>query len=214
MQLQRLTPLALVLCAHALVLAPLLMSSSPQPLPREPDVIEAVLLSAPPPAAPTPPQPKPQPPKPRPQPEKRPAPPKPQAKPLTPQPAPAPLAPSKPVETVSKPAPVAPSKPAPAAPADQPVEAPRADAAHLNNPSPPYPSLSRKLGEQGRVLLRLHVLADGSVGEVQVKQSSGYERLDQAAINTVKRWRFIPAKRGGEPIPYWYQQPISFALDS
>jgi len=95
-----------------------------------------------------------------------------------------------------------------------PLSMPRTDAAHLNNPKPVYPSLSRRMGEQGRVLLSVYILPDGSVGDIRVKQSSGFGRLDQAALDAVKRWRYIPARRGNEPIPYWYVQPISFSLDA
>jgi protein TonB len=93
-----------------------------------------------------------------------------------------------------------------------PVTPPRSDAAALNNPPPPYPRLARTLGEQGRVLLDVYILADGSVGQVKLHRSSGYARLDQAAIDAVRGWHYIPAKRGGVPIPYWYVQPIDFEL--
>ncbi|MGQ5525224.1 energy transducer TonB [Chitinimonas sp. PSY-7] len=93
------------------------------------------------------------------------------------------------------------------------VVPPRSDASHLNNPAPVYPALSRKLGEQGRVLLSIHVLADGSVGEIQLKQSSGFSRLDEVALVTVKRWKFVPARQGDTSIAYWYTQPMNFTLD-
>jgi protein TonB len=216
MDVRRFTPLALVLGAHAAVLA-LIAAPSQLPRPQAPDVIEAVLLTPNPPAAPSAPAPKPPQAKPRPAVDKRPTPPRPQPKPsISPAPAPTHAAPSPAAEApASKPAPAPAAPAAPrAAAAEQPVEAPRADAAHLNNAAPPYPSLSRKLNEQGRVVLRIYILADGKVGELSIKQSSGYTRLDQAALEAVRNWRFIPAKRGGEPIPYWYTQPISFSLNS
>jgi protein TonB len=102
---------------------------------------------------------------------------------------------------------------APAAPAAaEPIIGPRSDAAHLSNPAPVYPAISRRLGEQGRVLLDVHILPDGGVGQIRVRRSSGFARLDQAALTAVRHWRFVPAKRGGEPIAYWYVQPIDFAL--
>lgn len=214
MDVRRVTPLALVLSAHAALLA-LIAAPSQLPRPPAPDVIEAVLLTPNPQAVPSAPAPKPPPAKPRPAADKRPTPPRPQPKPsVSPAPAPTRTAPSPAAEApASTQAPAAPPAPRAAA-AEQPVEAPRADAAHLNNAAPPYPSLSRKLNEQGRVVLRIYILADGKVGELSIKQSSGYARLDQAALEAVRNWRFIPAKRGGEPIPYWYTQAISFSLNS
>lgn len=99
-----------------------------------------------------------------------------------------------------------------AAPADL-VIPPHTDAVNLKNPVPTYPVMSRRLREQGRVLLDVHVLADGSVGEVRLKHSSGHIRLDQAAIRAVRVWRYVPARRNDLPISYWYVQPVVFALD-
>lgn len=96
--------------------------------------------------------------------------------------------------------------------ADIPVQAPRVDASHLKNPAPQYPTLSRRLREQGRVLLELLILADGTIGEIRVKTSSGFARLDQAALSVVKHWRYVPANRRGEAIPFRYLQPIEFSL--
>lgn len=93
------------------------------------------------------------------------------------------------------------------------VVPPRADASQLDYPAPVYPVISRRLGEQGRVLLDVHILPDGSVGEIRLKRSSGHARLDDAAIEAVRRWHYLPARRGGEPIPWWYVQPIAFALN-
>lgn len=91
---------------------------------------------------------------------------------------------------------------------------PRSDASSLNNPSPTYPAMSRRLAEQGKVLLDVLILANGKVGEIKIKQSSGFKRLDDAALQTVKQWQFQPAKRGNQAIDYWYVQPISFSLNS
>jgi periplasmic protein TonB len=104
------------------------------------------------------------------------------------------------------------SSPAPEA-APQPVVPPRADAAHLNNPAPVYPSISRRLGEQGCVQLDVYILADGSVGEIKLKRSSGFPRLDQAALEAVRNWRYQPARRGNEAIAFWYVQPLTFSLE-
>ena len=93
------------------------------------------------------------------------------------------------------------------------IEAPHLDhALRLENAETPYPAASLRLGEKGTVVLRIYILANGSVGEVQLEATSGYSRLDNAAIQAVKRWHFIPAKQGGQPIAYWYVQPVFFDL--
>lgn len=102
---------------------------------------------------------------------------------------------------------------APAA-APLPVTAARYDADYLDNPKPIYPHASRRLGEQGKVLLRVLVSAHGLAERVEVKLSSGFARLDQAAHEAVSRWRFVPARRGDQAIAAWVQVPITFQLDS
>jgi len=140
------------------------------------------------------------------------------------QSAPVPASPPQPVET--RPAPNAPQSalPAPreaaAAPKTRPaqdagngpVTLPQADAAFLNNPKPRYPALSRRLGERGKVLLEVLILTDGSVGEIAVKTSSGFPRLDSAALEAVRRWRFQPARRGTTPIAFRYDLTIDFTI--
>ena len=94
-----------------------------------------------------------------------------------------------------------------------PVMPPNADAAQLDNPPPTYPMQSRRLREEGLVVLEVLVKADGSLGDMRLKSSSGYTRLDDAAQRAVKRWRFLPAKRGGEAVDFWYELPIEFSLN-
>lgn len=114
--------------------------------------------------------------------------------------------------TAPAPAPVAAAPaPAPQEPAE-PLIPPRSDAAHLSNPAPVYPAVSRRLREQGRVLFDVYILPDGTVGEIKLKRSSGFARLDEAALEAVRQWRYVPAKRGDQPIPFWYVQPIDFAM--
>lgn len=55
------------------------------------------------------------------------------------------------------------------------------------------------------MLFHVYILPDGSVGEIRLKRSSGHPRLDDAALAAVRQWRYVPAKRGDEPIPYWYE---------
>ncbi len=107
-----------------------------------------------------------------------------------------------------------PAPPAPPATRVEPVVAPRFDADYLDNPAPAYPALSRRMGEQGRVLLRVYVHADGSAGQVEIRESSGFERLDRAAREAVARWRFVPARQGERPVAAWVLVPISFSLRS
>jgi periplasmic protein TonB len=95
-----------------------------------------------------------------------------------------------------------------------PVTLPRVEAGQLGNPVPGYPPMSRRLGEQGQVLLEVLILADGSVGEIRLKTSSRYQRLDDSALKAVKKWRYLPARRGNTPIAYWYVQPINFNLQN
>jgi periplasmic protein TonB len=109
------------------------------------------------------------------------------------------------------------SQPAPeAAPAPPPppvVSAARFDAAYLQNPRPGYPPVSRRLGEEGKVLLRVRVTAEGQPATVDLEKSSNFERLDEAARQVVARWRFVPAKRGEQAIEATVIVPIVFRLE-
>ena len=98
-------------------------------------------------------------------------------------------------------------------PAAAPVHMPDASASDLHNPKPHYPPLSRTKGEQGTVLLKVCVAHSGVVDSVALAQSSGFVRLDRSAQDTVERWKFHPARRGGQAVPMCYQLPIRFSLD-
>jgi protein TonB len=111
------------------------------------------------------------------------------------------------------PAPVA-AAPINAAAAPVAITAARFDADYLDNPKPVYPHASRRLGEQGKVLLRVYVSAAGLAEKVEIKLGSGFARLDQAAHDAVSRWHFVPARRGEQTIAAWVQVPITFQLDS
>lgn len=131
-------------------------------------------------------------------------------------PAPAPEAPTGVVSAPPEPAPAVtePVAAAPVAPPAPPkVELPSSDANYLNNPPPPYPPLSKRLGEQGRVMIRVHISADGIATRAEVQKSSGFPRLDETAVQTVLRWRYVPGKRAGVPEAMWYSVPINFVLD-
>jgi protein TonB len=112
--------------------------------------------------------------------------------------------------------PPAPPAPIAAAPAPEPiaVTAPVFSANYLENPAPGYPPMSRRLHEEGKVILRVHVDPGGKADEVVVRTSSGFSRLDDTARETVRLWKFVPAKRGAEPVAAWVLIPISFKLDS
>ncbi|MDZ7870641.1 MAG: energy transducer TonB [Rheinheimera sp.] len=92
------------------------------------------------------------------------------------------------------------------------TQLPSADAAGLNNKAPVYPMLSRKRKEQGTVWLLLLVSKEGLVSELKLKKTSGFDRLDQAALQAVKKWKFQPARQQGQPIDYWYELPLKFSL--
>jgi len=83
---------------------------------------------------------------------------------------------------------------------------------YAENPKPLYPQEAREKGYEGEVVLRVEVLISGRVGQIEIKKSSGYELLDLSALTTVKRWRFIPAKKDEAPIPLWVNIPVKFQL--
>ena len=134
-------------------------------------------------------------------------------------PMPAPDAPTGMV-TPTPPAPVAapvvqaaPGAPAGASLAPSAVQLPSSTADYLQNPKPAYPALSKRMGEQGKVMVRVLIGVDGAAQKAEIRQSSGFERLDQAALNTVLKWRYVPGKRGGVAEEMWFNVPINFVLE-
>jgi protein TonB len=93
------------------------------------------------------------------------------------------------------------------------VQLPIHDAAYLQNPKPDYPALSVRRGEQGQVVLNVLIGVDGKAQKAEIAQSSGFERLDAAALATIQRWRYVPGKRGGVPEAMWFKVPLAFVLD-
>jgi TonB family protein len=83
---------------------------------------------------------------------------------------------------------------------------------YAENPKPIYPQEARKKGYEGEVILRVEVLQNGRVGQIDVKKSSGYELLDRSALATVKKWKFVPAQKGEKTIPLWVNIPVKFQL--
>lgn len=187
----------------------------PEPLP-EPEP-EAITEPPPPPVPEPPPPPKPEPPKP---------------KPVPPKPVP-----PKPVPTRPKPAP--PGSPAPSKPAAAAAESsagpsgtetaavPRAPSAPVDpdrprvigkvdylgkRPQPEYPRMSQRRGEQGRVIVRVLISPEGRVLEAMVQKSSGYERLDEAAVRAVRSARFRPYTENGHAYRALADIPFDFVL--
>ena len=176
---------------------------------------------APPPPAPPKPQPqvaKPvaKPPPPRPQPAPTPVPvqsndPPPPTAPIVVAAPPAPPPPvAAPVQVA--PAPPAAPPPAPPAPPAPRIELPSTDAAYLRNPPPAYPAVSRRLNEQGTVMVRVLITVEGTPRRVELQKSSGFERLDESAMATIAQWKFVPGKRNGVPEEMWYTVPVAFSL--
>ena len=77
---------------------------------------------------------------------------------------------------------------------------------------PRYPESARRAGAQGVTLLRVRVLENGKVGEVNVEKSAGFRDLDLAAAEAVKKWLFEPARRDKEPVSVWVMLPVKFEL--
>jgi protein TonB len=202
--------LTLVLALHAAALLGLQHWSGKPPLPQLP-VLSVSLIVPPaiePPAA-------------APKPPRTPPPPKPVVPRPTPPPTavPTPSAPTTPVALEEAPPAVPPAPtfatpaiPSPSAATPTAPSPPRFEADYLLNPQPPYPSLARRMREEGRVVLRVKVAADGHAEDVQLHASSGSARLDQAALETVRRWKFMPARLGNEAIAASVLVPILFSL--
>ena len=136
---------------------------------------------------------------------------------------PSPIAPQgSPAESTSQAAPAPISAPAvsvasapaaPAAPAAPRIELPSTQADYLNNPKPPYPPLSKRLREEGKVVVRVLIEPDGTASKAEIRTSSGFDRLDQTALQTALRWRYVPGKRNGTPEAMWFNVPINFVLE-
>lgn len=204
--------------AH-LIAAWLLLRQAPAAPVEMPRILQISLIPAPlqtRPPAPQPPIPAATPPAPKPpQAQRRPAPKASVVKRAVRNPVPVEPSPPIPRAIASTTLPVLPMAPTTAA--TVPVETvtePRFNAAYLNNPTPAYPPLSRRLSEQGRVLMRVYVDPQGAPAQVELHQSSGHPRLDSAAEAAVRRWRFVPARQGSHAIGAWVLVPISFNLRS
>ncbi|MGZ3159324.1 MAG: energy transducer TonB [Burkholderiaceae bacterium] len=103
--------------------------------------------------------------------------------------------------------------PAPVASKAMPTIAAHVDANYSQKTQPPYPALSRRLHGEGKVQLLVDVSPKGEVASILVKQSSGYPRLDEVALNTVRLWRFVPAHQGEVAVADSVVVPILFKLN-
>jgi protein TonB len=83
---------------------------------------------------------------------------------------------------------------------------------YFDNKRPAYPVAARRNGYEGTIVLSAQVLTSGDVGDLRIKKSSGYEILDQSALEAVRQWRFEPGKRMGQPVTTWVEVPIRFVL--
>lgn len=198
--------MATALVVHGSALLLLLVPERPDPQARALDVATEAIFLVPPPKPPPPPPPvvtvKPLPvlrPVPRPQPP-----------PPMPTPVPRPAATDPPVISDyadSEP----PTPPGPDLPA---ISAARVDARYGQSNRLKYPVQALRQHEQGRLQLRVLIDADGKVQKVAIERSSGSPRLDQAALQSVRQWRFVPAQRDGQGIASWVIVPIEFSLGS
>lgn len=127
-------------------------------------------------------------------------------------------APNAPTGIVSPPLPAVPTPvvTAPAAsfgpPTTTMVQLPSSNADYLQNPKPPYPPLSARLGETGKVVYKVWIGADGIAQRAELVSSSGFARLDNAAYNTVMSWRYVPGTRNGVPETMAVNVPINWEL--
>lgn len=139
---------------------------------------------------------------------------------VLPEPAPVPVSEAKKPEATPEPQPEPPALPQPAAkPSASPMAPPTDEATVLNiSPKanfiirPVYPLSARRRGEEGRVEVQVRVDARGNVTTAQVVRSSGYTSLDEAALRSVKRAHFSPARRGSTPVPATTKLAIIFRL--
>lgn len=93
------------------------------------------------------------------------------------------------------------------------VTSPALNAAYLRNPPPRYPQAARRNGDEGTVLLRVLVNPEGAPVQVELDRSSGSSPLDSAAVDAVRHWRFVPARRGTQNVEGWVRVPIVFRLE-
>ena len=77
---------------------------------------------------------------------------------------------------------------------------------------PEYPLTSRQLNESGTVMLNIYVADQGYVSRARIARSSGWPRLDEAALQHARNWRLIPATLNSKPACMWVTVPVVFDL--
>jgi protein TonB len=210
---QRLFGLTVVLVLHALVLSAL-WHYRLLPVPDAETLLVDLVSEDRPPPAPEPP---------------RPPPPKPEIPPPPPPvelPPPVRLVVETPiiqaVEPVAPPPPAPPPEPPPPPPPPPAPPVKTVNAVTLaselavscpQRSAPTYPAFSKRIGEQGKVVLRVELDEQGRVAKVTLEQSSGSKRLDEAAQTAVKTWRCNPATRDGVAVRAVAMQPFNFVLE-
>ncbi len=83
----------------------------------------------------------------------------------------------------------------------------------LANQKPEYPDMAKRLGQQGKVVVRVHIDVEGRPSQAAVGQSSGHPLLDKAAVDAVSGWKFVPGRRNGVLEPMWFNVPITYSLN-
>jgi protein TonB len=215
-QTTRVPLLAAVVLLHAGFLY-LLQIGSLQRMSKPEEPVREMVVEMIAPEPPQPPQPAKQEPPPPPEPPK-PAPPKPKSKPIVPRVVPTP---EQKEPAPIQPAPVQPQPPAPAAKAEP--SAPPAPPAPsrprilngvkiISMPQPDYPTVSRRMGETGTVVVHIFINTNGlpDASKTEILQSSGYPRLDQEALKAALRARFVPFIEGDKAIAGYVKQPFTF----
>jgi protein TonB len=120
--------------------------------------------------------------------------------------------PPPPVAAAPEPPPAPPAPPAPPPPPPEPKVIPATAVRYVAPPAPVYPAQSQRMKEQGRVLLRVEIGADGRARQVLVSRSSGHARLDESAASAVRQARFAPYTENGVALVVWTNVPIDFEL--
>jgi protein TonB len=106
------------------------------------------------------------------------------------------------------------TKPAPPPPKKTVKKAPEIDPKFRRRFQPDYPPTSRRLGEEGSVILQVLVGTDGKVQDGKVKTSSGFPRLDEAALkHALRAWRFTPGTEDGVPVATWHSVKVTFKIE-
>lgn len=216
-QIRRIGPLGAIILLHVAFFYALqsgLLRKAAEALPRE---VSVTFITPQPQAKPEPPRPQPAPEKPKTVPVVK--------KQVAPRPQ-APVVNTTPSQNAITAPPAPPAPPAPAEPAPPVVSAPPAPAApalpktittgieYLKAPQPEYPPVSRRMGEEGKAVLRVLVNDKGRPERVDVQQSSGFARLDEAARQAVLRAMFKPFMEDGKAVPAYAIVPIRFQLDN